>query len=81
MSTIFETVGPYAMLADGKLFRCLRSDMAPYHYRAVELLWECNQLAEPHLLEGVVASRMASDMHKTEAFDAFGILWQLTGAS
>lgn len=61
------------------LFRYLRADAAPYHARAVEILWEFNQLAEPHVLESVIARRMNSPFSRTEAFDAFGVLWRQSG--
>ncbi|BEI90230.1 uncharacterized protein CcaverHIS019_0303000 [Cutaneotrichosporon cavernicola] len=58
------------------LFRYLRPDAAAYHARAVELLWEFNQLAEVHTLESVIARRMSSQTRKSEAFEAFGVLWR-----
>jgi hypothetical protein len=58
------------------LFRYLRPDAAAYHARAVELLWEFNQLAEVHTLESVIARRMSSPTRKSEAFEAFGVLWR-----
>lgn len=58
------------------LFRYLRPDAAPYHARAVELLWEYNQLAEIHTLESVIARRMSSTRHRNDAFEAFGVLWR-----
>ncbi|KAL1409508.1 hypothetical protein Q8F55_003491 [Vanrija albida] len=58
------------------LFRYLGPDAAPYHARAVELIWEYNQLAEPHTLESVIARRMSAVPGKTEAFAAFGVLWR-----
>ncbi|WWC97086.1 hypothetical protein V866_003964 [Kwoniella sp. B9012] len=61
-----------------ELFRYLRPDAAPYHIRAVELLWEYNQMAEPHTLENVIARRMADIPLNSATFDAFGILWRLT---
>ncbi|ORY25817.1 Dopey, N-terminal-domain-containing protein [Naematelia encephala] len=60
------------------LFRYLRPEAAPYHVRAVELLWDYNQLAEIHTLENVIARRMSARIGKAEAFDAFGVLWKLT---
>nr|XP_018264586.1 uncharacterized protein I303_02758 [Kwoniella dejecticola CBS 10117]OBR86744.1 hypothetical protein I303_02758 [Kwoniella dejecticola CBS 10117] len=63
------------------LFRYLRSDASPYHVRAVELLWEFNQLAEVHTLENVIARRLGSKPFDGPAFDAFGVLWRLTDDS
>ncbi|EIW69034.1 hypothetical protein TREMEDRAFT_71761 [Tremella mesenterica DSM 1558] len=63
------------------LFRYLKSEAALYHVRAVELLWECNQRAEIHTLENVIARRMSSPIRRAEAFDAFGVLWRLSDDS
>ncbi|OCF39597.1 hypothetical protein I317_06612 [Kwoniella heveanensis CBS 569] len=63
------------------LFRYLRPDAAPYHARAVELLWDYNQLAEVHTLENVIARRMNAIPFSNAAFDAFGIFWRLTDDS
>ncbi|ORX36308.1 Dopey, N-terminal-domain-containing protein [Kockovaella imperatae] len=62
------------------LFSFLRADAAPYHARAVELLWDYNQIAEIHVLETVIASRMSSSNLSiaTRTFEAFGVLWNLT---
>lgn len=61
------------------LFKYLRSDAAVHHVRAVELIWEYNQLAEIHTLENVVVQRMAETNRKA-GYEAFGTLWRLTGA-
>jgi hypothetical protein len=60
-----------------QLFHYLQPDAAPYHARAVELLWEYNQLAEPHALENVISRRMSSG--EKGSYEAFGVLWRLTG--
>ncbi|KAL7419677.1 hypothetical protein Q5752_005591 [Cryptotrichosporon argae] len=62
----------------GALFRYLRPRAAVHHVRAVELLWEYNQLAEVHALETVVAMRIANVTGQAEAYDAFGVLWRQT---
>lgn len=61
--------------------RFLRPERAPFHARAVDLLWECNQLADPHTLENVVAARLTDPMKQSEAYESFGVLWRLTGES
>ncbi|WWD16667.1 hypothetical protein CI109_101097 [Kwoniella shandongensis] len=61
-----------------KLFRYLRPSASLYHIRAVELLWDYNQLAEIHTLENVIARRMSKLPFDSAAFDAFGIFWRLT---
>jgi hypothetical protein len=65
--------------ADDQLFRYLHTDFGFYHSRAVELLWECNQLADVHTLETVTARRLADKRGRIEAYAAFGVLWRLTG--
>ncbi|WVQ73679.1 hypothetical protein IAR50_003259 [Cryptococcus sp. DSM 104548] len=63
------------------LFRYLRPSASLYHSRAVELLWDFNQLAEIHTLENVIARRMAQKPFNSSAFEAFGIFWRLTDDS
>nr|XP_031863087.1 uncharacterized protein CI109_001565 [Kwoniella shandongensis]KAA5530159.1 hypothetical protein CI109_001565 [Kwoniella shandongensis] len=63
------------------LFRYLRPSASLYHIRAVELLWDYNQLAEIHTLENVIARRMSKLPFDSAAFDAFGIFWRLTDDS
>ncbi|WVW80007.1 hypothetical protein I302_101980 [Kwoniella bestiolae CBS 10118] len=89
-STLLDYEAPTLALVDGerwlsslvqalaKLFRYLRPDAAQYHIRAVELLWEYNQMAELHTLENVIARRMTAVPLNSAGFDAFGILWRLT---
>ncbi|ODO06352.1 hypothetical protein L198_01584 [Cryptococcus wingfieldii CBS 7118] len=63
------------------LFRYLRPSASLYHSRAVELLWDFNQLAEIHTLENVIARRMAQRPFNSSAFEAFGVFWRLTDDS
>jgi hypothetical protein len=63
------------------LFRYLHSDFGFYHSRAVELLWECNQLADMNTLETVTARRLADKRGRQDTLAAFGVLWRLTGKS
>jgi hypothetical protein len=69
----------FRSLTDEQLFRYLHTDFGFYHSRAVELLWECNQLADVHTLETVTARRLADKRGRAEAYAAFGVLWRLTG--
>lgn len=62
-----------------QLLRFLRPECPPFHARAVDLLWECNQLADPHALENVVATRLADPIKQLHAYNSFGVLWRLTG--
>ncbi|KAL0242321.1 hypothetical protein I308_105950 [Cryptococcus tetragattii IND107] len=63
------------------LFRYLQPSASLYHSRAVELLWDYNQLAEIHTLENVIARRMTKSPTVDSAFEAFGIFWRLTDDS
>ncbi|KIR58136.1 hypothetical protein I314_06101 [Cryptococcus bacillisporus CA1873] len=63
------------------LFRYLQPSASLYHSRAVELLWDYNQLAEIHTLENVIAGRMTKSPTVDSAFEAFGIFWRLTDDS
>nr|ODN87338.1 hypothetical protein L203_03611 [Cryptococcus depauperatus CBS 7841] len=63
------------------LFRYLRPSTSLYHARAVQLLWECNRVAEAHTLQDVIARRMTSNTFDKTAVDAFGIFWRLTDDS
>lgn len=56
------------------LVRYTRRDAAAFHVRAVELLWEANQLAEVHALENVIAGQMS----KPSGWESFGTIWRLT---
>ncbi|EAL17745.1 hypothetical protein CNBL2580 [Cryptococcus deneoformans B-3501A] len=63
------------------LFRYLQPSASLYHSRAVELLWDYNQLAEIHTLETVIARRMTKSSSINSALEAFGIFWRLTDDS
>lgn len=56
------------------LVRYTSRDSAVCHVRAVELLWESNQLAEVHALENVIAAQLQSP----SGWDSFGTVWRLT---
>jgi hypothetical protein len=62
------------------LFRFLRPDAAPFHARAVELIWEANKLAEIHSLEKAISKQMSADppSKALASMEAFGTLWRLT---
>ncbi|KAK1927398.1 Dopey, N-terminal-domain-containing protein [Papiliotrema laurentii] len=62
------------------LFRFLRPDAAPFHARAVELLWEANKLAEIHSLEKAISKQLSADppSKALASMEAFGTLWRLT---
>ena len=64
-----------------QLLSFLTAKYAIYHVRAVDLVWECNQLAQMHTLENVVAKRVSAVVGRGQALDAFGVLWRQTGES
>lgn len=64
-----------------QLFRFLHQDWAIFHARAVTLVWTLESMAGPHFVESIIAQSMnyseSCPIH--DAFDAFGVLWRLTG--
>lgn len=64
-----------------KLLRYLGPTYTAYHARAVSLLWALEASTTRSHVEAIVAQTMAttnpSDLQ--EAYDAFGVLWRLTG--
>lgn len=68
------------------LFRYLSPAMAPYHVRAVELLWATYKVTQRSRLETVVAQQLtgvsvtgqASVSTRSAALVAFGTFWQLS---
>ncbi|PWN45010.1 hypothetical protein IE81DRAFT_309697 [Ceraceosorus guamensis] len=63
-----------------KLQFFLQPDFAPYHVRAIELLWTVQQLARGHHVEAIfsenICSRKASIRQRW--LNAFGVLWAMT---
>lgn len=52
-----------------------------YHVRVVSLIWETEALdTHPHV-ESILAEELSKSRHQRlqEAYDAFGVLWRLTG--
>jgi len=64
-----------------QLLRYLGPECAVYHVRAVNLVWQLeNANPQPHV-EAVLSQNLVSpqsrDNHR--AYEAFGVLWRLTG--
>lgn len=66
-----------------QLFRFLRVDYAPYHVRTVHLVWVLEAATTHHHVESIVAQSLTSPESRNvhEAYEAFGVLWRLTGQS
>jgi len=64
-----------------QLLRYLRPECAVYHVRAVNLVWQLeNTNPQPHV-EAVLSQSLASSHSRNNhgAYEAFGVLWRLTG--
>ncbi|KAG9123031.1 hypothetical protein FRC07_000333 [Ceratobasidium sp. 392] len=58
----------------------LQPKFTPYHVRAVQLLWDVQDVVLHHDFESVVAKSLASQKQgQGDAYEAFGVLWRLTG--
>lgn len=66
-----------------KLLKYLRADLVSYHARAVNLICGIETATRLCHVESVIAQTMTSPQSRNvaEAYEAFGILWRLTGES
>ena len=64
-----------------KLLGYLRADLVPYHARAVTLICGIETSTKMRHVESVIAQTMTSpdSRNVAEAYEAFGVLWRLTG--
>lgn len=64
-----------------QLLNYLRPQWVPYHVRAVQLMWALEMGTHDHHLESILAASLTRSQHrqKLEAYEAFGVLWRLTG--
>lgn len=63
-----------------KLLNYLHPDFTAYHVRAVNLIWALESITTASHVESIVAQSMSSSESRNgEAYDAFGILWRLSG--
>lgn len=64
-----------------QLFGFLHQDWAIFHVRAVSLVWMLESLTSDHFVESIIAQSMNSPESRIvhNAFEAFGVLWRLTG--
>jgi len=63
------------------LLKYLRFDTTAYHARAVNLIWSLQVTTSRSHIESTIAQSMGSNdlRSMSEAYEAFGILWRLTG--
>lgn len=69
------------MAFDQQVFDYLAPDLSPYHLRSVNLVWALEQSSTKRHVEATIA-QLLSNPDPTIAqrhFDAFGVLWRLTG--
>lgn len=66
-----------------RLLNYLRPDCAVYHVRAVNLIWSLEGATKRSRVESILAQAMTSpeSRKEQEAYEAFGVLWRLTGSS
>lgn len=71
----------YKMMS--KLLRYLRPDCSPYHVRSVNLIWSLDATTKKPHVESILAQTMTSPESRNiqESYEAFGVLWRLTGSS
>lgn len=64
-----------------KLLAFLRPQWVPYHVRAVQLIWSLEANTLFGHVEAVIARSLLDDDGRPQLpyFDAFGVLWRLTG--
>lgn len=65
------------------LLKYLHPDFAGYHVRAVNLIWSLQASTTRSHVESIVAQSMTSPKsgNVSEAYEAFGVIWRLTGKS
>jgi hypothetical protein len=64
-----------------QLTRHLRPHFAMYHARAVKLVCEIEALGDYPYVESAIAEELSTARFRSmqDAYDAFGVLWRLTG--
>jgi hypothetical protein len=64
-----------------KLLHYLRAEYTTYHVRAVNLIWSLESSVKKPDVESILAQSMTSPESRnvSEAYEAFGVLWRLTG--
>ncbi len=66
-----------------KLLHYLQPMSAVYHMRAVSLIWSLQEVTTKPHVESIVAQTLNSPGFRnvSEAYEAFGVLWRLSGMS
>lgn len=65
-----------------KMLYYLRPEYTAYHVRSVNLIWSLESSVKKPYVESILAQSMTSAESKnvSEIYEAFGVLWRLTGA-
>lgn len=65
-----------------KLLGYLHPEFAVYHVRAVNLIWSLDSATRRPHVESILAQAMTSPESRNvhESYEAFGVLWRLSGA-
>ena len=66
-----------------QLLHFLLPAYALYHVRAVQLVWALEKATGYRHVEPILSETLTAEetKHSSKAFDAFGVLWRLTGWS
>ena len=64
-----------------KLLHYLRPKFSTYHVRAVKLIWSLESSVKRPYVESILAQSLTSPESRNDigAYEAFGVLWRLTG--
>lgn len=64
-----------------KLLHYLRPKFSTYHVRAVNLIWSLESSVKRPYVESILAQSLTSPESRNDigAYEAFGVLWRLTG--
>lgn len=64
-----------------KMLHYLRPEYTAYHVRSVNLIWSLESSVRKPYVESILAQSMTSaESSVSEIYEAFGVLWRLTGA-
>lgn len=63
-----------------KLFKYLHSDYSEYHVRATALIWSLDVATTSSHVEAILAKSLTDQSQEVaDAYEAFGVLWRLSG--
>lgn len=69
------------MQFDLQLLRYLRPEFTVYHVRSVNLVWQLEGATKQSHVQSIIAQSLSSPQSRNNqgAYEAFGVLWRLTG--